>query len=149
VIVRLLLHGLRAGQLLALRWADLRDDTLLIRTQKNSPPHLITLDPETLRLLDAAPRADQRIVPMCYKTLRKIILRLARDARVPGLHAHAFRHAFASHWMLEVGDGLTLQQLGGWTSGTMISRVYARSAMQEAALKKSREVGLTERLLDL
>lgn len=145
VIVRLLLHGLRAGQLLALRWSDLRDDELLIRPQKSSPAHTVALDAETLRLVELQ-RGSDRIIPIGSSTLRQIVKRLGRDARVPGLHPHAFRHAFGSHAMLAGMDGLVLQALGGWRSGRMVTH-YARSAMREAALKRAREVNLTERLL--
>lgn len=147
LIIRLLLHGLRAGQLLALRWDDVSGDVLLIRPHKRNPAHPVVLDAETVSMLLDSPRPDARVFPRSYEALRALIARIGKRAGVPGFHAHALRHAFASNWMLEGGDAATLQQLGGWKDQRMITEVYARSAMQEAAIRRSRAIGLVGKLL--
>jgi hypothetical protein len=44
-------------------------------------------------------------------------------------------------------DIVTLQTLGGWANTKMITEVYAKSARENAALARSREFALTDRLI--
>ena len=144
VIVRLLLHGLRAGQLLAIRWSDLRGDQLLIREHKRNRPHLVVIDAGTLRLLETL----EWPIAGSYSTVQRLMARLGKDARVPGFHAHSLRHAWASHASIAGVDALDLQTLGGWSSAQMVA-YYTAAAREQGALQRSRALSLTERLLDL
>lgn len=153
LIVRLLLHGLRAGQLLALRWSDLRDDTLTIRAHKRNPVHLVALDRETVRLLETTmpaeagkvavvQRTNAAIIPLSYERVRQIVARIGVRARVR-LTPHMFRHAWASQSIRAGMDSLSVQMAGGWADQAMVLH-YSRSVAQEAAVGRMRQIGARE-----
>ena len=145
LIVRLLLLGLRANELLALRWEHV-SDTVRVVYGKGGKHRLLPLDDVTQAMLAATPRVSEYVVPCRYEALAQRIRRLGARAGVPWLRCHDFRRTMASWWALETQDIATLQQLGGWASLTMPQH-YARSAMQMMAVEKARNVGLTARLL--
>lgn len=141
LIVRLLLSGLRANELLALRVKDIDGDVMHVRG-KGQTHRALPIDADTLALI---PRHG-KIVPMAYRTLHDRIVRIGIRAGVPWLRPHDFRRTFSTLWMLETHDAHTLQQLGGWSNDVMV-RHYSRSALEASAVSKAREVGLTDRLL--
>lgn len=146
LIVCLLLSGLRASELLAIKPRDVdRERLTLTVLGKGGKIRTVPLDPRTAALM---PVSGQKVVHMSYGSLRTIIERLGRRAGVPGLHAHLFRHTFASQWLLSGGDASTLQTLGGWSGDEMIRTRYARSVIEEAALNRARDIDLTRRLLE-
>lgn len=90
--------------------------------------------------------AEDRIFPFMPETLRRRVAELGRRAGIVHLHPHLFRHTFASHFRLEGGDEASLMAAGGWSSPNM-ARYYGRSALEAAAMKRSKALNLTERLL--
>lgn len=165
LIVALLLLGLRANELVSLRWQDVdwERGRLTVAFTKNGRPRTAVLDDLALALLrrareplpGTAPtaelgrRASPRIVPMSTNALRERVAMLGRRAGIPHLHPHLFRHSFATNYLIEAGieDIATLQVLGGWSDARQIRDTYARSALEELALKRARDVGLSRRLL--
>jgi len=150
LMLRLLGQGLRRGELAALRWQDVDGDALRVPRVKRSPARslpLATIDLALLGELRAArDEAEPRVLPYSASALYYRIRRLGERARVPHMHPHLLRHTWASHWMLEVGDSALLVQLGGWSSDKMVREVYARSAMDRAALRKAREADIPGKL---
>ncbi len=90
--------------------------------------------------------AQDRIFSFMPNTLRRRVAVLGWRAGIGHLHPHLFRHTFASHFRLEGGDEASLMAVGGWSSPDM-ARYYGRSALEAAAVKRSRKLNLTERLL--
>lgn len=146
LVVRLLLTGLRAAELLSIRWKDIADDTILIKG-KGSKYRRIVIDVETARLLALTPRSGPLVFAMHYSTLQHKINRLGRAARIPfKVNPHDFRR---STFTLAIKDGMDsahLQTLGGWSSQQML-RKYAQSAMEGAALDSARAHGMASRVL--
>jgi integrase len=175
LVVLLLLTGLRVAELCSLRRRDVTGDVAAV-VGKGGRRRLIYLDELTRayierasmgptgpgavdqpsRLAKSAPASnidspsaravDDRIIPAGTSAVRHRVMRLGARAGLPWVRPHSFRHAFASAWALETGDMLTLKELGGWQGDQMV-RHYTRSAMQEVAIRKARDVGLTARLL--
>lgn len=145
LVVRLLLTGLRASELCGLRWADISGDTARIRGKGNTVRHIF-LDADTLALLACMPRTGETVYGHGYKFLQRQIEDLGKRAGIR-LHAHLFRHTWATWGKLSGMEDSALQQLGGWASTRMITTLYAVSAQQEAALDRAREAGLTRRML--
>lgn len=141
LVIRLLLTGLRASELLSIRKRDIHDGVVSV-VGKGQKQRLVSLDAETLRLITCDP-----IVPMQYRTLHRLIKNLGWKAKVAGLTPHLFRHSWAS-WALEEGvDGWVVQEAAGWSSPKMLA-TYTASMRQRASARRMGEVGLTNRLLE-
>lgn len=131
--ISLLNLGLRASECLSVRVEDI-DDGLLLVKGKGSKYRYVPLPKEIVL------PASGRIVPFTYSTLQYRLKQIGKRAGIPHLHAHLFRHSFASN-MIEETDMLTVQVVGGWSDDRML-RHYTRSAIQKAAARKM------QRLLD-
>ena len=143
LIVRLLLLGLRARELLALTAADVHGSELRLRVTKGGKPRRLWLDDDTRALLAGR---EGKIVASSYDAFRERIARLGQRAGLKRLTPHDFRRTFASHAFLAGMNISTVQQLGGW-SGTKMPMYYARSALEEAALADAERMNLTGKLL--
>ena len=62
----------------------------------------------------------------------QIIARRCREAGLPRLHAHQFRHTFAHEWRMAGGDPNDLMRLAGWRSPQMLARYGASAADSRA-----------------
>lgn len=89
---------------------------------------------------------DDRIFQFGPHTLRQRVAGLGLRAGIAHVHPHLLRHTFASHFRLEGGDEASLMALGGWSSVEM-ARYYGRSVLSTVAMRRSRELDLTERLI--
>ena len=148
LILLLLMTGLRAQELCSLRWADIDSATIRVLFTKGGKPRAVQADPDVLMLLAARGHDEgPRIFAMTTQALRQRLHRLGKRAAVPRLHPHLFRHTWAT-WSIRKGmDPAHVQTLGGWASDSMV-RMYARSAMQDAAVDAARDFGLVRKLLD-
>jgi len=156
LLLRLLGSGLRRGEVVALRWSDVDGDALRVPAIKRGRPRVVPLAPVDVALIEAlrtqrgafsgdGARAS-RIFPYRGETLAYRLRKLGERARVPHVHPHLLRHTFASWAMLEGVSASLLMQLGGWRSEDMIRRVYARSAIEQAALRAAREADIPGKL---
>lgn len=77
--------------------------------------------------------------------LAAMLTKRGKQAGVPGLHAHQFRHTFAHAWLASGGQENDLMRLAGWRSRTMIGR-YGASAAGERARNAHRMFSPRDRL---
>ncbi|HZV49902.1 MAG TPA: tyrosine-type recombinase/integrase [Candidatus Dormibacteraeota bacterium] len=155
LLVRVLADtGIRAGELLALRVRD-----VLSERDTGSVPQLVVRGKGGSRLVGISPRLERRlrrlivtrptrpgpddpvwvtltrpIRPLTHRGLRNVLTTLAREAGLDRrVHAHLFRHTFATRWLNAGGDSLVLARALGHRSLAMVQQTYVHLAADEVA----------------
>lgn len=140
--------GIRLGEAVGLKLADVDlRDRLAYVTGKRSDIRAVRFGAKAavaidryLRLRRAHRGADSPFLwlgqdgPMSDSGIAQILARRCREAGLPRLHAHQFRHTFAHEWRVNGGDPNDLMRLAGWRSPQMLAR-YGASAADERARK--------------
>jgi integrase len=160
IIATGLYAGLRKGELLGLRWSDVRLDAAgmdVLRsyttTPKSGKPRFVPINPELLFILrawrDRCPATDAGLVfPVRarsgvwgmaseYDMLGLPALLKGARCHLPEKAWHSLRHTFASHFMMSGGNILTLQKLLGHGTLAMTLR-YAHLAPEYMAAEVGR-----------
>jgi integrase len=70
--------------------------------------------------------------PLGDSGIAQLLARRCREAGLPRIHAHQFRHTFAHEWRLAGGDPNDLMRLAGWRSPQMLARYGASAADSRA-----------------
>ena len=103
VITLLLLTGCRKGEIVSLRWTDVRGLRIKLADAK-AGPRTVWLSLEARRVIDALPRPAKgvwlfqgRNGQISDNVLDKVWREVKREADLTGLRLHDLRHTFASH----------------------------------------------------
>lgn len=83
--------------------------------------------------------------PLRDSGVNQLLARRCREAGLPRINPHRFRHTFSHQFRLQGGDPVDLMYLAGWSSLAMTER-YGRSAAAERAREAHRRLGLGDRL---
>ncbi len=143
LILTLLDTGLRVSELCRLRISDVNLETGFVtvkpyQTSRKSRPRIVILGNTAKKHLwhyiAARPDGDDptaplfathRGTPLDRTQVKNILLRIAKKAGVPHVHAHRFRHTFAIQYLRNGGDIFTLQRLLGHASLQMVRHYLA------------------------
>jgi site-specific recombinase XerD len=74
-----------------------------------------------------------------------MVERRCKEAGIPHIHPHQFRHTFAHLWKVNGGNEDALMRIMGWRSRQMLSR-YGASAGEERARQQHRDLSPGDRL---
>jgi hypothetical protein len=139
--------GLRQGELLRLRWADL-SPTLALATvtiTKNNDAKHVPLNADTQAVLAALPRSGATVLawpwgdPISHVTLHYAFHRACKAAGITDFRWHDLRHTFASHLVMAGVDLHTVGELLGHRDPKMTMRyAHLSPAHKVAAVEKLR-----------
>jgi len=152
-ITVLLQTGLRKGEFLGLRWkdVDLKAGMLTIPRSKNGEIRHVPLTSTVRAIIGNLPRplnGTALVFPNseCRRDLRwveKIVPAAVADAKIEDFRFHDLRHTFASRLAMEGVDLLTIKELGGWKTLSMVQRYahlspgHRQTAIERLATRKA------------
>ena len=99
----LLLTGCRRGEIVRLRWSEIRDDTLMLADSKTGP-RKVPLNSQARRILERQPRGGSPFVFPSPRDLSRsrhpdieLWYRVRKEAGIEDVRLHDLRHTYASH----------------------------------------------------
>jgi integrase/recombinase XerD len=154
VLIHLLSHGLRAGEVVALNVGAFDGKLLFLADTKTNEPRLVPLRAEARQsvqeYLDDRARAGEELLEtrplllshhharqgerLSYHGIYYAIEKLGNWAELPDLHPHQFRHTYASELLAQGIDPMHAKRLTGHRSDQAFKRYVLRSE-QEAAIE--------------
>jgi site-specific recombinase XerD len=152
--------GLRISEVAGLRVddVDLKHHDVVRVTGKGGKTRAVPFGAKTGKALDrylrdrrAHKSADADLLwlgqrgPMSVWGVEERLKVRATMAGVDDLHAHRFRHTFASDWLANGGQERDLMRLAGWSSDAML-QVYGRATADQRAQDAHRRMKRGDRV---
>jgi site-specific recombinase XerD len=138
--------GMRLGELVGLTVDDIDHDVQVLRVmgkgrRARSAPFGSNTGVALSRYLKVRRRHEFARLPALWIGTRgaltssgvsQMIQRRCRQAGIPPVHPHQFRHTFAHLWLSAGGNEQDLMRLAGWKSQQMLGRYGASAAAERA-----------------
>lgn len=129
--------GMRLSEILTLTWSGVHIDSVIspfieLSQTKNNKKRAIPLNDEMIELLKGQKGKHEKFVFVGshgkpVKSVRKPFQTALRKSGIVDFRFHDLRHTFASHFVMQGGDLLTLKEILGHSSMEMVER-YAHLA---------------------
>lgn len=163
IILVLQCSGMRVGELLNLKWSDLRQvegiKTAFISDTKSQKPRTVVLSETAWEAVQGLDRKNDRIFPISEQSLKKDLIRRSNYAQLnKPVYPHLFRHSLASALVLAGAPLPFVQsQLGHQSISTTVDQYVHTNLVQlynslntfHPAFKKEQSFdSLTKRIKD-
>ena len=138
IITTALNTGMRLSEILSLKWSEVHIESVVnphveLQVTKNNKMRYIPLNDDMVELLKRIKKEnDQRPQPSEHVFLGKYGKPLLsvkgpfkaalKKANIQDFRFHDLRHTFASHYVMNGGDLMSLKEIGGWSSLKMVER---------------------------
>jgi site-specific recombinase XerD len=148
-IIRILIDtGMRREELASLNVTDVDLDNavILLQRSKTGTGRLVPIGTKAVAAIDRYRRrrgahahaASPRLWlgwrgPFTGEGIRQMLMARCKEARIPQIHPHQFRHTAAHRWLLAGGQEQDLARIAGWTPGSAILARYGASAAAQRA----------------
>lgn len=158
IVILMLDAGLRLNEVVSLYMIDFKLEQRLIRINGKGQKQRYV--PLTDRILEAFENYislfDNKIGPLYqlfvdthgfainHECIKSFFRRIRRDLNIPKLHPHLLRHTFATLFLINGGDPLTLQLILGHTTLTMTQR-YVHFVAERQLVKSMKYSPLSKR----
>lgn len=131
--------GMRQGELLSLRWADVNvvARTAFLPMTKNGYRRTVPLSSEALEVLRRLPHVEERLFPTTSEAVKRAWMRIRAKAGTEGLRFHDLRHEATSRFF-EMGLSVPeVALITGHRDGRMLFR-YTHLKAEDVAQKLSK-----------
>jgi len=131
IIITALNTGMRLGEILSLKWNQVHlenviDPIVELTTTKNNRKRFIFLNDNMVTLFNSHPRISDFIFLSTegkpLNSVRKPFQRSLKMAGISDFRFHDLRHTFASHYVMNGGDLMSLKETLGHSSLKMVER---------------------------
>jgi integrase/recombinase XerD len=151
IILILLDTGVRLGEFYRLHIGDvnLENGEIYIRPYRSgvkSAPRTVYIGQRAKQAVwkyiakqQATPNQEQKLFDLQAASIRLVISRIGKNAKVSHVHPHRFRHTFAVEYLRNGGDVFTLQRLMGHKTLAMTLRYveFVKSDLENAHRRAS------------
>ena len=128
--------GMRRGELLAIRWTDVKVDrrTIHIKTSKNGEARTVPLSSRAVEVIESIPSSGSDVVfPVEHPALTKCFGRALARAGIADFRFHDLRHTAITELAKKLPNLIELSAVSGHKSLKMLQRYYHPDAELLAA----------------
>jgi integrase len=134
--------GMRRGEILALRWADvdLVRGIISVRMSKSGKPRLVPVSGQLAGVLGALKPRGDRVFGQSAQAVRWAFKAACAKAKIAGFRFHDCRHTFASRALERGADLVSVSRILGHASVVMTARyLHGTTESQRLAVEKVAE----------
>ena len=150
-----LLTGMRRGELLGLRWPQIKDGWIRLHETKSSKERRIPVTTEIATILRTIRKRHPRYIHgyvLVYngermKSFKRSWENTRAAAKLPRVRFHDLRHTWASRLLRQGVSPFELQKLGGWGSLEMVTQRYGHFAEDDRRAAMERLSGTVGRIV--
>jgi integrase len=125
--------GMRLGEIINLKWMDIRDDNFVIQNSKSGLKRIVPIKRELMDILKDLPTVNEYIFPLHRKeadVITKIWHKVRESACVKDGRFHDLRHTFGSNLIKSGVDIVTVKEILGH-SDLKMTQIYTHSSISQ------------------